>query len=87
MKKFNEEIKKDLFEYLAIENKNVESILIQEAINYLENYHCTSVSNWHEDNYYNECNYGLLFGLCGLNGPRQQAMKEMMEDCFNIEMF
>ena len=87
MKKFNNEVKKDLFNYLAIENKNVEDILIQEAISYLEKYHYILTNNWHDDNYYNECNYGLLFGLCGLNGQRQQAIQELMKDCFNIEMF
>lgn len=85
MTKFTEEIKNDLQNYLSIENKNIKDV--QEAIKYLEGYHFKSVVFWHEDNYYNECNYGLLFGLCGLNGKRQQAMKELMEDCFNIEMF
>lgn len=85
MKKFNKELKTDLFQYLAIENECVEDI--QEVINYLEGYHFRSVSNWHDDNYYNECNYGLLFGLCGLNGQRQQAFKEMMLDCFNVKVF
>lgn len=85
MRKFDKEVKNDLFEYLVIENKNVEDI--HEAINYFEDYHFQSVNNWHDDNYYNECNYGLLFGLCGLNGQRQQAMEEMMLDCFNVKVF
>ena len=85
MTKFNEEIKKYLFDYLKIENSD--NSYIQECINYLEKYHYTSTNNWYEDNYYNDCNYGLLFGLCGLNGSRQQALQELMKDCFNIEMF
>lgn len=85
MKKFDNELKSYLFDYLKIENGN--DSYIQEAINYLESYHFRSVVYWHDDNYYNECNYGLLFGLCGLNGQRQQAMQEMMEDCFNISVF
>ena len=85
MTKFNKEVKKDLFNYLAIENKSDQDI--KEAISYLEKYHYISTNNWHEDNYHNECNYGLLFGLCGLNGQRQQALQELMKDCFNIEMF
>ena len=85
MKKFNNEVKKDLFNYLAIENKKDQDI--KEAISYLEKYHYISTNNWHDDNYYNECNYGLLFGLCGLNGKRQEALQELMKDCFNIEMF
>ena len=85
MTKFTEEIKKDLQNYLSIENKNIKDV--QQAIKYLEGYHFKSVAYWHEDNYYNECNYGLLFGLCGLNGSRQQALQELMKDCFNIEIF
>ena len=85
MTKFTEEIKNDLQNYLSIENKNIKDV--QEAISYLEKYHYISTNNWHDDNYYNECNYGLLFGLCGLNGQRQNAMQELMKDCFNIEMF
>ena len=85
MKKFNTELKKDLFDYLALENECAEDI--KEAIKYLEDYHFRSVIYWHDDNYYNECNYGLLFGLCGLNGQRQQAMQEMFKDCFNISVF
>ena len=85
MTKFTEEIKNDLQNYLSIENKNIEDV--QEAIKYLEGYHFKSVAYWHADNYYYNCNYGLLFGLCGLNGQRQNAMQELMEDCFNIVMF
>lgn len=85
MRKFDKEVKNDLFEYLAIENKNVEDI--QEAINYLEGYHFQSVNNWHDDNYYNNCNDSLLIGLCGLNRQRQQAMQEMLKDCFNVLVF
>ena len=85
MNKFTEEIKKDLFNYLKIENSD--NSYIEKAINYLEKYHYTSTNHWHADNYYYNCNYGLLFGLCGLNGQRQNAMQELMEDCFNIEMF
>ena len=85
MTKLNEEIKKDLFNYLKIENSD--NSYIEEAINYLEKYHYTSTNHWHDDNYNNDCNYGLLFGLCGLNGSRQNAMQELMKDCFNIEMF
>lgn len=85
MRKFDAEIKRDLFEYLSIENKSDKDIA--EAINYLEGYHFQSVNNWHDDNYYNDCNYGLLFGLCGFNGPRQQAMKEMLQDCFGVSVF
>ena len=85
MKKFNTEVKKDLFDYLALENECSEDI--KEVLTYLEDYHYKSVVYWHDDNYYNECNYGLLFGLCGLNGQRQQAMQEMFKDCFNISVF
>ena len=85
MKKFNNEVKTDLYNYLTIENKNDQDI--KEAIKYLEQYHFKSVVFWHDDNYYNECNYGLLFGLCGLNGQRQNAMQELMKDCFNISIF
>ena len=85
MTKFTEEIKNDLYNYLTIENKNDQDI--KKAIKYLEQYHFKSVAYWHDDNYYNECNYGLLFGLCGLNGQRQNAMEELMKDCFNIEIF
>lgn len=85
MKKFDTEVKSDLFDYLKIENGN--NSYIEEAINYLEAYHYTPVVYWHDDNYYNDCNYGLLFGLCGLNGQRQQDMQEMFEDCFNVSVF
>ena len=85
MTKFTEEIKNDLQNYLSIENKNIKDV--QEAIKYLEQYHFESVAYWHADSYYYNCNYGLLFGLCGLNGQRQNAMQELMEDCFNISIF
>lgn len=85
MKKFDNELKKDLFEYLKIENGN--DSYIQGAIDYLEGYHFQSVIYWHDDNYYNNCNDSLLFGLCGLNRQRQQAMQEMLKDCFNVLVF
>lgn len=85
MKKFTEEVKKDLYNYLAIENKNKEDI--QDAIKCLEKYFYQYTINWHDDNYNKEWNYGLLFGLCGLNGKRQEATREMFLDSFNISIF
>lgn len=85
MKKFDNDLRSDLFNYLKIENGD--NSYIKEAINYLEAHHYTSVSNWHDDNYYNDCNYGLLFALCGLNGQRQQDVQEMFKDCFNVSLF
>ena len=85
MKKFTEEIKNDLQNYLSIENKNIKDV--RKAIKYLESYHFKSVAYWHADNYYYNCNDSLLFGLCGLNESRQQDMQEMLKDCFNIIIF
>ena len=85
MKTFNKEVKTDLYNYLAIENSCDNDI--KEAIKCLEKYFYQSIIKWHDDNYCNNFNYGLLFALCGFNGPRQEATKEMFLDSFNVTVF
>lgn len=84
-KKFPKEIRENLKKYLSIENENKKDI--QDAIDYLEKYFYQSTVNWHDDNFFYDYNYGLLFGLCGLNGKQQEEIRKMFEDFYNVSIF
>lgn len=85
MNRFSEEIKKDLYNYLEIHNSNKQDI--QNAIKYLEENHYNKINNWHEDNYFNNCNYGLLFALCGFNFNKQVETGGMFKNFYNVIVF